>query len=322
MRKPETSGERIKALRGAETQERFARKLGVTRGAVSAWEKDDELRRPSAAIYLKLACLASDPGDAGWFLQKAEIESDLIFRLAATLGRKPIGGGGPGGVAIYVRPLDSMAGAGGEPYPASRLRHPDSVRSLVLPPGSGSEIFRADDTVLVDTGYTKEEALLPYWEELILLSFPIRPGEPGKVYELKLEGPQIGRLTLEPPHLIRNGGSALEYQAAFEPLMGRSEVVGTWRSGDIGPAIDARAGIDYVGLEMLARREMKLFDGLLIHGHVVGWIGFGPDAEPWDGPGMRAPRKVVGPERTVRKKAEPRKRKRLRRGGKGGRTKR
>lgn len=89
-----TVGARIRALRErlgyAGRQGDFAELLSCSQGTLSAWERDDPIRKPSSAVYLRLAMLASSSEDASYFLALARIERDAVFSLAERLGAERI----------------------------------------------------------------------------------------------------------------------------------------------------------------------------------------------------------------------------------------
>lgn len=87
--KQKTAGERIKAIRGDDmSQAEFGALLDSSQGAVSAWERDDKDRSPSAAVYFRLAALARDPDDSVFFLQQAGLEPDAVISVADVLLKK------------------------------------------------------------------------------------------------------------------------------------------------------------------------------------------------------------------------------------------
>jgi len=86
--KAETAGQRINRIRGEMSQAKFGELLGSSQGAVSAWERDDKDRSPSAAIYFRLAALARDPDDSIFFLQQADLEPDAVISFAVVLLKK------------------------------------------------------------------------------------------------------------------------------------------------------------------------------------------------------------------------------------------
>jgi DNA-binding transcriptional regulator YiaG len=83
-----TAGERIESIRGDMSQAEFGKLLDSSQGAVSAWERDDKDRSPSAAIYLRLAALANDPDDAVFFLEQGGVPSQAVISVANALLKK------------------------------------------------------------------------------------------------------------------------------------------------------------------------------------------------------------------------------------------
>jgi transcriptional regulator with XRE-family HTH domain len=85
MKKTATAGERIRAIRGEKSQEEFGKLLDSSQGAVSAWERDDKDRSPSAAIYFRFAALANDFDDSVFFLEQAGLQPDAVVTVANML---------------------------------------------------------------------------------------------------------------------------------------------------------------------------------------------------------------------------------------------
>jgi transcriptional regulator with XRE-family HTH domain len=87
-KKGATAGQRIRAIRGEKmSQAEFGQLLDSSQGAVSAWERDDTERSPSAAIYFRLAALAQDPEDSIFFLKQAGLQPDSVISVAALLAK-------------------------------------------------------------------------------------------------------------------------------------------------------------------------------------------------------------------------------------------
>jgi transcriptional regulator with XRE-family HTH domain len=86
--KQKTAGERIRELRGDMSQADFGQLLDSSQGAVSAWERDDKDRSPSAAVYFRLAALARDPEDTVFFLEQAGLQPDAVISVADALLKK------------------------------------------------------------------------------------------------------------------------------------------------------------------------------------------------------------------------------------------
>jgi len=86
--KEKTAGERIRAIRGERTQAEFGELFQANQGTVSAWERDDNDRAPSAAVYFRLAAIADDFEDSIFFLQQAGLQPDAIISAADALLKK------------------------------------------------------------------------------------------------------------------------------------------------------------------------------------------------------------------------------------------
>ncbi len=63
----------------------FGQLLDSSQGAVSAWERDDKERSPSAAIYFHLAALAHSAEDSLFFLEQAGLKPDAVISVANVL---------------------------------------------------------------------------------------------------------------------------------------------------------------------------------------------------------------------------------------------
>jgi len=87
-KKAASTGERIRAIRGEKTQAEFGELFQANQGTVSAWERDDEDRAPSSAVYFRLAAIADDPEDSIFFLQQAGLEPDAVISAADALLKK------------------------------------------------------------------------------------------------------------------------------------------------------------------------------------------------------------------------------------------
>jgi transcriptional regulator with XRE-family HTH domain len=83
--KQKTAGERIQAIRNEMSQAEFGKLLEASQGAVSAWERDDKDRSPSAAIYFRLASLAQNSEDSVFFLEQAGLDKDAVISVADVL---------------------------------------------------------------------------------------------------------------------------------------------------------------------------------------------------------------------------------------------
>jgi transcriptional regulator with XRE-family HTH domain len=132
-------GEHIVRMRGARTQAEFAKELHVTQAAVSAWERNDQKRTPSADVYFRLASLADDPEEALFFLGLAGLSPEALVSVAGrVLG--------------------------------DRLEPP--VGSTVVAVGAKSAPpLASGDTVVIDTSESASSAVKPFWNLVILAEF-------------------------------------------------------------------------------------------------------------------------------------------------------
>jgi transcriptional regulator with XRE-family HTH domain len=134
-----TTGEIIYAMRRAlgMNQEEFGKLLDSSQGAVSAWERDDQLRSPSGTIYFRLAALAFDPDDSIFFLAQAGIQPDSVVSVAALLGK--------GG--INMDPILPVAEAVlGEKLEAKSQRELEG-KDFIVPPLKGTQPVPFDVTI-------------------------------------------------------------------------------------------------------------------------------------------------------------------------------
>ena len=151
----ETLGERIRRIRGETYQADFGTRLGVSQGTVSAWERDDKRRLPSADIYFRLAGLAPKPEDQVFFLQEAGLSLDTIISAANQIVSQRIMSPAPGEIVLDPcaafkadrearEPLPSIA------YPAGLLSNPLLTRYFIIDEHSQSHGFDVDDILLLD----------------------------------------------------------------------------------------------------------------------------------------------------------------------------
>lgn len=165
MRKARTSGQRIKELRDSrgETQAVFATHFDVQRAIVSSWEGDDDLRKPSAVVYLKLAALARNPQEAAYFLSLAEIEQRTVFSLAEKLAEGKLLAAKSGDV-VRLGPLPGTEDHGEILLPRARVPNPrftyyafglESLTWLALEPG----------LIFLDTKDAGDR-VAPFWSEI------------------------------------------------------------------------------------------------------------------------------------------------------------
>jgi transcriptional regulator with XRE-family HTH domain len=296
--KGETLGERIRRIRGETFQAEFGKRLGVSQGAVSAWERDDKERLPSADIYFRLATLASLAEDQAFFLEKAGLSREIIASAANKLVKDRIMRP-KGGDIVLIQPFRENVQGSQEQVPALRLTanlapDPTSMRYAVVNEDfTGAEVFSAfpgnsednvsdsliadgpqtfpplvmGDIILLDISRNDAIDLSLFWGKLLL------------VYTEQPPGPRyiVGQLGLFPSR-------GLVFTArlyVWTTLEGGEELdVGLWR-GNI-PASpqdeDARFPEElYKQVEPQARREIRLDAGYQIVGLVVGWLRPSPN---------------------------------------------
>lgn len=169
-RRPKTVGRRIRDLREflgyRGRQADFAKLLGVGQGTLSAWERDDPIRKPSALIYLKLASMARDEAETSLFLDQALIDEHLITSLAERLLKATVKPASKGDV-VRVGPLPGTEDYGemflsGKGLPnlgfVSYVKAAENLVWLGLPPG----------TLILDT-HERGNRVAPFWYDIVLV---------------------------------------------------------------------------------------------------------------------------------------------------------
>jgi transcriptional regulator with XRE-family HTH domain len=147
-------------------QVEFGKKLGVSQGAVSAWESDDEDRRPSADIYFRLATLAASPGDILFFLQKAGLSVETIVlatnKLAGDRIVRPQKGDN-----VLIAPVEQILP--NLEFPSSLITNPLLTRYFKVDKHSMEHAaFEPGEVFLLDISDTALGGLEPFWDKLIL----------------------------------------------------------------------------------------------------------------------------------------------------------
>jgi transcriptional regulator with XRE-family HTH domain len=290
--KVETLGQRIKRIRGKTYQADFGKRLGVSQGAVSAWERDDKDRLPSADIYFRLAALGSHAEDQAFFLQKAGLSREIIVSAANKLIGHPIVRPKEGDI-VLIEPFREEAQGSQEQLPALRLTanlapDPTSMRYVIVNEDfAGAEViseFPGDsqddvlgyleppgpqtypplimgDIILLDISKNDAVDLSPFWGHLLLIHVE-RPPVPRCIVG------QIGLMS----HLGLVFTARLQLWSTTEA--GENIDIGIWRgnvSAEIGD--DAKYPLEvYKEAEPQARREIRLHAGYQIAGLVVGWL--------------------------------------------------
>jgi len=290
--KGETLGERIRRIRGETYQAEFGKRLGVSQGTVSAWERDDKHRLPSADMYFRVAALASLAEDQAFFLQKAGLSREIIVSAANKFMSGRIVHPKVGDI-VLVQPFQEGAQESQEQIPLLRLTanlaaDPTSTRYIVVNkdftgtgafssfPGSKDEVmgsFEEDlaqtfpplemgDIILLDISRNDAVDLSPFWGRLLL------------VYTQQTPGPRyiVGQLGLQASHGLVFTARLYVWTTneAEEPLD-----IGLWR-GTIpasaqGEAFKSLEEELYKEAQPQARREIRLHAGYRIVGLVVGW---------------------------------------------------
>lgn len=275
MKKAKTSGERIRELRGKETQAEFAKLLGVKRAAVSAWEKDDKLRSPSVVVYFKLASLARNAEEAAWFLRKAGVSDKVVFSLAEKLDKE---GARPpaAGKTARIGPLAGSADIGRLILGRDLVPNPNFTYYFVADERS-SELILPPGIVVVDT---KEGGRLlnPFWGKLVLLKVApgaehVPAGTPeyvlGKVWRSRPGGSLHS-------HFTRDAILA----GIREPVRFEGITIGFLEHEDYGPtAFILKASRDHAFYNKAAKEvherahvEMETHPGIEIVGRVRAWL--------------------------------------------------
>ena len=166
--KSETLGERIKRIRGETTyQADFGRRLGVSQGTVSAWERDDKDRLPSADVYCRLAALASDPADALFFLREAGLSVETIVAATNKLAADRIVRPSKGDNVLIASTESNLPDI---ELPSSRIPDPlltryFKVEKHLMEPAA----FEPGEIFLLDISNAAAGALEPFWDKLILV---------------------------------------------------------------------------------------------------------------------------------------------------------
>jgi len=281
MKKSKSSGEHIHELRESrhETQEQFAKHLGVKRAAVSAWEKDDKLRRPSAVIYLRLAALAPSPEEAAWFLKLAAVDERVIFSLAESLSA----GKAARASDIEMVPISPLSGSkdiGEIVLQKSRVPNPgftyyaagiwDAIWLSLLP-----------GVIVVDTRH-RGTLVYPFWEKVALVRMAADDPETYK-YVIGLVHQTAPEQAV--PFETTEGFATLA--GAYGPRPFEGVRIGRWAHPEHGneefhrALREDRAGHLAVGIngEVQAgiKHRMRVDPGIEIVGEVIAWF---PEYEP------------------------------------------
>jgi transcriptional regulator with XRE-family HTH domain len=294
--KGETLGERIRRIRGETYQSEFGKRLGVSQGAVSAWERDDKERLPSADIYFRLATLAPLPEDQVFFLRKAGISREIIVSAANKLVKDRIVSPKEGDM-VLIQPLREDIQENRQQIPALQLTaslapHPVSTRHLTVNEDfAGAEVISCfapelqgslnrssesgapqmfpplemGDIILLDISMNDATDLLPFWGRLILVQTDTPPGPRYVIGQLGIMSHRGLVFTARLQLWCTNDWSENHLD------------IGLWRGNLPASAQGAASESEetdelYREAEAQARREIRLHAGYEIVGLVVGWL--------------------------------------------------
>jgi transcriptional regulator with XRE-family HTH domain len=206
MGKRPSIGKRIRALREArhDTQAELAKCLGVTQGAISAWERDDKERAPSAEAFFRLANLAENPEDKVLFLGKAGIAPETITSAARKIAKDFVEDHierakvlkDKGDVILIRRYRETAQGiekAGPRvPLPTEFIPNPDSTCCFVVDELASGVIDAPRGLLVVDTSVEGTENLHDLLSRVILLWY-----KPLYEFERRPQGIYAGRLGIQ-----------------------------------------------------------------------------------------------------------------------------
>jgi transcriptional regulator with XRE-family HTH domain len=191
-----TLGERIRAIRGEMHQAEFGKLLGVSQGTVSAWERNDKDRPPSADMYFRLAGLASRPEDQAFFLQKAGLTGDIILSAAERIFADR--SAPPSKSEIFRVPIVRRTPNGtedtGELFPVAAwlVEHEASTVCFLVDDNSASPAVPSGDLILLDTSQCGAKDLDPFLGQVGLLD--LGPPEKTVLHGTGYHGLCMGRL--------------------------------------------------------------------------------------------------------------------------------
>lgn len=164
--KGETLGERIRRVRGEMFQAGFGKALGVSQGTVSAWERDDKDRGPSAEMYFRLATLASDPKDSVFFLKQAGLREEDILRVAREIFAERTAPSAEIEILRlpWVRRTIEGTEDTGHVFPVARILvpNPDSAMCLEIDKSAATATVPAGNLILLDTSDNNAADLRPF----------------------------------------------------------------------------------------------------------------------------------------------------------------
>lgn len=287
---------RINNLRsklGIETQAEFAERLHVKQPTVSAWERGDKRRAPSAEIYFRLASLAPDRADKIIFLEMAGLDEQAILAAAEGLlekrAKEAEGLREKGGVILVPRFRETQQGreeAGPPiPLPTEFIPNPGSTICFVVDEKCTKVLDSPRGTLILDESVKDAEELAPLWNQVVLVDYPGGTEEDAANVP---RGLYVGRLILR--EFVRKfgwgdrGTPGAIWHARVSLLTGNPRLesirVGTfasdppegtpWYKNDLLPSQLAQLDRFYKDSRERARVELRLDRGCRILGQVIG----------------------------------------------------
>lgn len=311
--KDETFGERVRRIRGNMHQGEFGKQLGeglgkktgVGQGTISAWERNDKDRPPSAEMCIRLAQLASRPEDRIFFLGKSGLSSQIILSASEMIqGERTM----PPVEGEIIRIPRLFQGPKGEEQQspllalsARAVHNPNSTEYYEIDMTGQMGGVREGDTVILDTSKLPLSSPFPLLKHRVLM----RLAKPEGMLDVDWPGAEIDpylgyyvgtlRVKLDTsfellrPNL-KNWVIAVEpwdkYGAIFDPRNEHDRFMGMMRltKADlkrIGPA-KTLAELPPKEFE-IAQYPFDLDDGWSIMGEVVGILHSADWAKKLDG---------------------------------------
>jgi DNA-binding XRE family transcriptional regulator len=283
-------GARIRKLRGNQKRATFAKKLGVPRTSLIAWESGTY--KPQLDDCLKMTYLMGSVVEKVDFLEAAGIDPLALAHLAVALEMDSVVTPGNNEI-ILIRPLFG----GGAPLPFTLPIAANAASSRYLRVDKSLAVIGADpgDLLVIDVSGTDAPSLNPFWNKRLLIESKEDPSAnvPATSYE-------IGRLLLLPGYA---GALGISFEAWFyrwsdEPFethasqvfraglrAGREagrpisqedswrypppELLGSWSRRSSRAKVQTW---DRKRLSDLARRELRLRAGRRILGRLAAWV--------------------------------------------------
>lgn len=168
-------GERIETVRISrhENQKEFGESLGVSQGTVSAWERDDHERRPSAEMLLKISGLCKDSADTIWFLEKAGLTREVIVAAAAGISKERTRAAGEGELIYVPGEQEAANRRAGMWLPAKLVPNPDLSSLVVIDERSAGSVLKAGDVIVMERNLVDPVLLGPWRDQLIVVELGV-----------------------------------------------------------------------------------------------------------------------------------------------------